>query len=54
MTSDSDEEFLIILAINILNRTFGEGQKITWVREGVFILNNINQSQIIFNKTDET
>lgn len=54
MTSDSDEEFLILLAINILNRTFGEGQKIIWVREGVFILNNINQSQIIFNKTDGT
>lgn len=54
MISDSDEEFLIHLAINILNRTFGEGQKITWVRDDTFILNNINQSQIIFNKSNGT
>ncbi|MPY22501.1 hypothetical protein FM037_08045 [Shewanella psychropiezotolerans] len=54
MGSDSDEEFLIHLAINVLNRTFGEGQKITWLRGNTFILNNINQSQIIFNKSNGT
>ncbi|AQS39105.1 hypothetical protein Sps_03990 [Shewanella psychrophila] len=54
MVSGSDEEFFVNLAINVLNRTFGEGQQITWVRGDTFVLNNINQSQIIFNRSDGT